>query len=226
MIQRDENFLSMCMAVKEVLNNHTAVWTPRVAFANQVGVFYNLLSELALSVEGAEIVSTGATEDKSIAEAAAVKLAVNLAKRASVYALDVDKMELHDQLRVTKSSLLRRPDTMTLAKLRDIHTRLRVVVADLADYGVVDADLIKLNALNDAFDLLISHPRSLIVERKGYNKDAIPGLLTGLREVLYKMDSLVNLFNENVLSREYKDARIIVDLGSRRANPIEPEPPV
>ena len=178
MNQRDENFLSMCMAVKEALNNHTAVWTPSVAFGNQATAFNNLMAEMSLSVEGAEIVSTGATEDKSIAERKAVKLAVNLAKRGSIYALIANNMELHDQLRVTKSTLLRRPDTMTLAKLRDIHTRLRVVVADLADYGVVEADLIQLNGLNDALEVLISHPRMLIVERKGYNQEAIPGLLT------------------------------------------------
>lgn len=61
----------------------------------------------------------------------AVLLAVNLAKRASIYAMEVGNMELHDQLRVTKSTLLRRPDTLTLAKLWEIHSRLEGVIADL-----------------------------------------------------------------------------------------------
>lgn len=70
----------------------------------------------------AEIVSKGATEDKAAAELKAVQYAVNLAKRASIYALETNNMELHDQLRVTKTTLLRRPDTLAVAKLRDIHT--------------------------------------------------------------------------------------------------------
>lgn len=225
MRQKDENFVSMCMSVKEVLNNHSAVWSPKVAFKNQVTVFNSLMNDISLSVEGAEIVSTGATEDKSVAEMKAITLAVNLAKRASVYAIEENNMELHDQLRVTKSTLLRRPDTMTLSKLRDIHTRLSAIVSELIDYDVTDADLIQLNTLNDAYDVLISHPRTLIVERKGYNQDAIPGLLATMREVLYKMDSLINLFSETVFEREYKDARIIIDLGRRgkkAKEPIEP----
>lgn len=65
----------------------------------------------------------------------------------------------------------------------------------------------------DAFDGLIARPRILIVERKTANQDVIPGLLSGLREVLYEMDSLINLFEGTALKQEYKDARIIVDLG-------------
>ncbi|HRP91107.1 MAG TPA: hypothetical protein PKX92_13840 [Edaphocola sp.] len=46
----------------------------------------------------------------------------------------------------------------------------------------------------------------------------IPALLTSIREVLYRMDSLINLFEGTALKQEYRDARIIIDLG-RRATP-------
>jgi hypothetical protein len=216
MRQTDENFVSMCRAVQDVLTKHTAVWETTVAFKNQATSFNGLMDEMGIAMESAEIVSTGATDNKSNAELKAVLLAVNLAKRASIYAIEVNNMELHDQLRVTKSTLLRRPDTMTLAKLRDIHTRLNTIVAELGDYGVLPTDLAELNAATDAFDALIARPRTLIVERKGYNQDTIPSLLSALREVLYKMDSLMNIFSGTELPKEYKDARIIVDLGKKK----------
>ena len=131
-------------------------------------------------------------------------------------------MELHDQLRVTKSTMLRRPDTLTLAKMRDIHSRLSIIVADLEDYGVAVGDLESLKILIDAFDALIARPRTLIVERKGYNQGMIPELLASIREVLYRMDSLVNLYEGTAFKQEYKDARIIIDLGRR----MEGEPDV
>ncbi len=223
MKQSDENFVSMCKVVRDVLSKHEVVWSPRVAFKNQVSVFGGLMDEMDLAMESAEIVSTGATDNKTNAEMQVVLLAVNLAKRGSVYAMEVGNLELHDQLRVTKSTMLRRPDTLTLAKLRDIHSRLGGVIAELADYGVLPADLADLKSKTDVFDGLIARPRILIVERKTANQDIIPGLLSGLWEVLYKMDSLINLFEGTDLKREYKDARIIVDLGRRKEG--EPDVP-
>lgn len=216
MNQRDENFVSMGKAVQDVLSKHTAVWESNVAFTNLTTQFNDLMDGVALAMEGAEIVTTGTTDNKARAEKEAIKLTVNLAKRGSVYALEVGNMELHDQLRVTKSTLERRPDTLTLSKMRDIHSRLSAIVAELGDYGVRESDLDRLRILIDDFDVLIARPRTMIVERKGYNQAMIPELLASIRETLYRMDSLVNLFEGTPFKQEYKDARIIIDLGSRK----------
>lgn len=216
MKQTDNNFVTMCRTLQNVLTQNAAVWDTQIAFSNQVNTFNSLMDNLARATEGAELVSSGATTDKATAELNAVKLAVNLAKRASIYALDVNNMELHDQLRVSKSTLLKRPDELTLAKLKDIVAMLSDVVGVLANYGVAFADIMALRTMTERYERLIVRPRTVVVERKGYNQDMIPGLLADLRMVLYKMDSLINLFPDSDLSRQYKDARIIVDLGSRR----------
>lgn len=39
MRQTDENFVTMCKVVGEVLSKHADVWEPRVAFKKQVDVF-------------------------------------------------------------------------------------------------------------------------------------------------------------------------------------------
>lgn len=220
MRQTDENFISMSKAVRDVLEKHTNVWTANAAFNTQAGLFLSAMTAIDLAMEGAQIVSTGATDDKANAELVAIKLGVNLAKRASVYALNTGNVELHDQLRVSKSTLLRRPDTLTVAKLRDIRTRIEIIMSQLGDYGVTTNDLTAFESAINAFDALIARSRVLIVERKGYNQATIPELLAELREVLYKLDSLINIFSGTELATAYKDARIIVDLGSSKTPPV------
>lgn len=215
MRQSDNNFIAMCKAVQQVLTKHNPTWNSQVAFNKLAATYNGLMDSLSEATEGAELESTGATTDKANAELNAVTMAVNLAKRASVYALENNNMELHNQLRVSKSTLLRRPDELTLAKLRNIIATLTTIVADLSDYGVSPADIDNLVMATDDFDKLIVRPRMVIVERKGFNQEAIPGLLAQLRTVLYKLDSLMNIFTDREFNREYKDARIIVDLGRR-----------
>ncbi|OJV52980.1 MAG: hypothetical protein BGO31_04295 [Bacteroidetes bacterium 43-16] len=215
MRQSENNFIAMCKTVQRVLTRHNSTWNSQVAYSQLAASFLGIMDSLSEATEGAELVSTGATVDKATAESDAVTMAVNLAKRASIYALEVNNMELHNQLRVSKSALLRRPDELTLAKLRNIIATLSTVVADLGDYGVSTADINQLVSATDDFDRLIVRPRTVIVERKGFNQEAIPGLLAQLRTVLYKLDSLMNIFNDREFRREYKDARIIVDLGKR-----------
>ena len=226
MRQVDENYVSMCKAVQEVLNNHSAEWGGMLMFKQQVVDLEALMDAVAMAMEGAEIVSTGATKGKEMAKMAAIVQAVNLSKRARVYALEVNNMEWYAQLRVSKTELLRRSDTLCLAKLRDIYTRIAALGGAVADYGIDAAAMAELQVLSDAYGLVLSKPRSLIVARKGYNQDALPKLLSRVRKVLHKIDNLINVYSDSVLERSYKDARIIQDLGRRsggKAAPIVPE---
>lgn len=219
MNQRDVNFVSMCRAVQLVLTTYQITWAAMPAFVVQANRFTQMVKDLDHAAEGAEIVTNGITEQKSDIEERAVRLAVNLAKRASVYALEVNDLALHEQLRESKTSLLRRPDNLTLSRLRDIHNRLNAIVGQLSDYFVRPGDLAMLNELNNAFEQQISTPRTAIVVRKGYNQDAIPGLLADIRLCLYKMDNLINLFASTRLAPEYKHARITVAAGLRHDPP-------
>jgi len=184
------------------------------------------MNDLESAITQAEIVTTGATKDKDGLKKQAVMLGVNLAKRASVYALDIGNNELHDQLRVSKSTLERRPDTLALSKLIDIHTRLSGIVGVLADYGVSAGELTALKDAIDAYDAVLERPRHLIVERSVQNQVVIPSLLADIREDLYKLDSMMNLFQSHPFAQEYKRARMIIDLGNRKSGGDESAPPV
>ena len=120
-------------------------------------------------------------------------MVTDLGKRASVYALDHDNQELHDHLRTSKGALSNMPDTVSLAKAKDMYTRMEAIKRDLADYGITEEILDKCKRLIDAYDAYITRPRDLIVERKGHNQ-SLSELLRDLRRCVYKLDSLMSLF--------------------------------
>lgn len=221
---RDENYVSMCRAVNDVFTRYSADWQPSKRFEQEVTAFRNYLQSIMDTKTDSSIVTTGATVDKADAAMQLFTQAVDLGKRASIYALDNNNQELHDRLRISRGALLQMRDTLALAKCKDIYNQLDGVKSHLADYGIAEADLAELKRLTDAYDVLISRPRGLIVERKGHN-ETIPELIRHLRESIYKLDSLINLFSGTAFETDYKNARIIVDLVGQRKKKAENEPP-
>lgn len=215
MTTRDKNYLTMARTLNEIFVRHQSVWETNPRFVREVRTFEEVLGLLTDVKVDSNIVTTGATMDKAEAAVNLYNQAVNLGKRASVYALDNNNQELHDQLRTSKGALSNMHDTFSLAKAKDIYKRLEPLKAELIDYGVSEEEMSELKELIDAYDALVTRPRELIVERKGHN-ESIPELMKKLRESVYKLDSLVNLFSGTAFETDYKNARIIVDTGRRK----------
>jgi hypothetical protein len=223
---KEENFLSMAKATNATLKRNKAKWENVKRFALSAQVLKDLISLTNEMSANAEIETTGATTDKHQAALDAVKWGVKMAKRASIYALDQKDMQLHDQLRTSRSSMLSRHDAETIAKLRDLHKRISPIVGKLEDYAVLPVDMQRLKQLTDAFENMESDPRDLIVERKTIN-GSIPKLKRKIQETLYQLDSLINIFDETPFEAEYLNARKIIDLGGRSDDDKDekPEPP-
>lgn len=140
---------------------------------------------------------------------------VNIGKRGSVYALDINNMELHDRLRVSKGSIANMHADAALGKVKDIYNQLSELKDKLTDYGIADAELEDMKKSIDAFEALMDRPRDLVIERKGHN-DSIPSLMTELRKSIYKLDSLINLFEDTPFETDYKNARKVINTGYRK----------
>ncbi len=115
------------------------------------------------------------------------------------------------------------PDTVSLAKAKDMYTRMEAIKSDLADYGITEEVLDECKRLIDAYDAYITRPRDLIVERKGHNQ-SLSELLRDLRRCVYKLDSLMSLFSGTRFETDYRSARIIVDLGTWKKKEEGPQP--
>ena len=77
--------------------------------------------------------------------------------------------------------------------------------------------------LIDTYDKRLNRPRQLTVYRKVHNED-LPELIQARRKLLYKLDSLINLFDGTEFDTAYHNARRIVNSGSRKTPASEETP--
>ena len=222
MLKTQENFISMLTVVGSVFDNFKTVWNTNSVFAGYVTDFTANRLLIDAAAQGGDIITTGATQDKTNAGEAAFDFGSKLSKRASIFALEQDNSEMHDQMRVSKGSLSQLADTKALAKLHDIYDRMMAVGEGLSPY-VSPEELTQFKALIDAYDKLLSRPRQLTVNRKVHSED-LPELIQASRKLLNKLDSLVNLFDGTEFEAAYHNARRIVNSGSRKAPATEETP--
>lgn len=213
MKKTNEDFISSLEVVDSVFDKYQSVWSVNTVFTRYVDEFKGLKQQIDKTAQAAKIVTTGATKDKSEAATEAFSLASKLSKRVSVYALEQNNMEMHNQLRVSKGSLSQLADTDASKKLHDIYDRM-LAVGSALDPFVTPDELATFKTLIEAYDKLISRPRELIVDRKVQN-ESLPQHLQSIRKVLYKLDSLISFFDGSEFEAAYRNARIIVNTGGR-----------
>lgn len=73
----------MCRTVQHVINTYTTTWNRTPVIVTLVNSFNQIINELSVNSENAEILSTGVTEQKMLAELDAVNLGVHLAEKRS-----------------------------------------------------------------------------------------------------------------------------------------------
>lgn len=200
----------MITTVKNVLDKNEPTWSEFTRFGTSVTAFKALKTEIDKRAADAQIVTSGATEDKSNAAADAFDLISKLSKRAAVYAIDQNDMELHDSLRVSRGMLSQLSGKAALNKITAVYNRLEALGEALVPYGITADELTKLKTLIDAYDDLSELPRTLIVERSTHIR-SLPQLLTAMRKVLYEMDSLITYFDGTDFEADYLNARKIID---------------
>lgn len=211
----------MITAVVNVLNKYETVWAGFTRFVTSVTNLKSLKQDVDKRAADSQIVTTGSTIDKGNAANEAFDEASKLSKRASIYAIDQNNMELHDTIRVSRGSLSQMSAKSALSKLTAIYNQLAALGDALVPYGITAEDIAGLKQLIDAYDGLGEQPRSLIVERS-MHLQTLPQLIGGLRKVLYELDSLITLFADSDFEAEYRNARKIVDPRSPSAKPETP----
>ncbi len=225
MRSREQNFLAMAHTVNTVVQNNQPKWVNVVRFAQCAQELNDLVSLIVDVNAAADSNITGATQDKASICLRAADEGLKLAKRTSVYASDKKNLELRQRLTISRSELLDQHGAEILATLRDWIARINPVISELEPYGILPADLHHFKGLVDEYDNLLTRPRELVVARKTMNQSSLPDLLAKTREVLEHMDNLINLFEATPFEAQYRNARMIIDLGSRSAKPENSTPP-
>lgn len=216
MRQVSENFMTMAEATLKMLQTNETVWSGNAPFAALVNAVKEGIDAVTVLQKDGNAVSTGATLDKELAGDAAIAQAMRLSKFAQVYLLEKGNHTLHDQVKVSRSSMDRHGDAELTAALQNLHEKLSSLSTEAESYGITAAELNKLKDLTKTFDDIKSNPRMIVSGRKSSNMN-IPATLRHLREIFHKTDRLIHLWDEShpQFFNNYNNARIIIDLGVR-----------
>ena len=227
MTTREQNFMSMARSSANVFPKWDELWTPVPRLKSEVDAMNAEIGKIDAASEQTTLIITGVTEDKQNARDEGVSAVVNIAKPAAVYAMDINNMELHRQLNQSRGSLMMLPQNELLNTLTGIYNRIDNVKEQVVDYGVTEEKLQDAKSKLDAFAVAVPSSRDAIVERKT-NNEIVSDSIANLRRIFFRLDNLMKLFEGTDFYIEYKNARIIIDLGSRKrpANPEENAPAI
>lgn len=225
MTDRQENKLSMYLSTLSVLNANTAIWTPKVAFAAAVTDFETSVITLQTLSQAQEAESAGATSQKQTLRLALANAALPISGALQGYAAVTGNQELAVNAAVTRTDIVYGRDNAALTVAQTLLTIAQNEVGNLADYGVLPADVIAFSALVNDYAALIQRPRAVIATRAA----ATGQLATQFTEtdaILKKrLDPLSQIFraSEPAFYLAYEAAREIIDLtGPGAASPEAP----
>ena len=117
MNKNHENYLTMANATMEVMSRRNAEWSHIPRIVNVMSDIKGTTDKANEAYRGALIVTTGATQNKADIVQEAVASVVKLCKPVSVYAIDKNDIKLHDELSVSKASLLQLRDMSLVQRL-------------------------------------------------------------------------------------------------------------
>jgi hypothetical protein len=225
MTDRQENKRSMYLSVRKVVNDFTAAWSGLPAFVNANGEFNSGLDELDMTRLIQESATEGVTQDKQQAKDEVVTMAIKVGSATYAYATVTENLTLQALVGYTKSELDKSRDTVLIDKLQIIYGAGNDNVANLADYGILPADITAFDGLIAAYVDQVQNPRVAIGDGAAAT-DHLVEVIEKIDGILKKkMDKLMEVLkNSNgEFYVKYRKARIIVDLGKGGAGD-EPEP--
>lgn len=220
-----EDRFTMFYAVDTALDNHTATWTPLVPFTNAVTQFKAKIAAIEAEVEQQEKELDGYAMDKIGKKTKMIEKALQVANQVFAFAEDTSNTVLREKVDFSRTDLSTKRDAVVAQLCQGIHDEANAVIASLAPYGLVAADLTALQTLIDDYEAVISAPRTAITVRKG-STEAIEALIKeGTLILTNRLDKLMSEFKDSApdFYQEYFDARVVVNTGV--VTPEKPVPP-
>ncbi len=219
---KQQNYSDMAHTTYNKLQPYKPSWETIPEFVVLENRLKETLKGLITADKEAKIITTGSTADKSVAKDKAIAAVVKMSGPVGLYALNNDNLTLHNQLNVTKSSLKRMQDGALIARFNGILEEITNLMPNLQDYGLSVEDLDDAKAKTAAYAALVNHPRGLITSRST-KLETVADYIEELRSIFYRLDKMMRLFAGTEFFRDYKNARKVLDLGSRKNAPAQEE---
>jgi len=206
----------MSLVVQEVCNTNNAVWSGVPAFVTAFGEFETGISNIHTTRLEQEKDLKGIAEDKMVKEEEMIKQTLGLIGPIVAYANVTSNEPLRQEVDYSKRELEKSRDTILEDKCQIVQDRANTHSVELiASYGVTAVQITDHATTITDYHAVIAGPRSAIALRKTQTEvleellDSTIGILTD------KLDELVVVFQVTSpqFVSDYKNARIIVDLG-------------
>ncbi len=226
MTAKQENKLTMYLAVKTVCDRNTTTWQTLPAFADAYTEFGTNVANIQALVQNQSVDSTGLTADKDQLRKTMATAAVTIALAVNAYARKTKNHDLAAKTNVSVSTYLEGRDTLAAPNALNIHASATAVLANLGPYGVTAAKLTDLKAKIDAYAASISKPRDAVSSGSTATRQLSAAFKAADAVLNEQMDALLPQFAESnpQFTQDYQNARIIVDTGARKAKAPAPAP--
>ncbi|MBP6390874.1 MAG: hypothetical protein KA175_14255 [Flavobacteriales bacterium] len=216
MKKTNENKLSMFYAVIETCLKFAATWTTFLPFKTAHDEFVDNLNSLKAAAQVQKQILKGVAVDKVLKREAMVKKATEVAQGIYAYAVDQGNEVLRGQMSVGKSTFYRQRDGVIAVMCQNVHDTGVAELANLGPYGLLAADMTSLQGLIDAYEAVISSPRTAVGVRKNATTEIDILVKDNMKILANRMDKLMPEFetSDPAFYNEYFNSRMIIDLGT------------
>ncbi len=225
MNDRQENYLSMCVATKTTLDLHNPTWAGTPAFVTQ-DTDYNLkLSTLQSLKTLQETDITGYAVEKGAKKEDMISKTMGIIGGLKAYALAESNNVLLEEIDYTESDLKGTRDELVASKCQIVQDRANTFGLVLLGYNVTAAMITDQQTAIGDYSVASQLPSTKEDARQVITSQ-IEGTIGQLRSVLEIIDSLVKTFEatQPAFVEEYFNSREIYDLGGGGGGEPPPSP--
>ncbi|MBI3192835.1 MAG: hypothetical protein HYZ34_00035 [Ignavibacteriae bacterium] len=225
MEKHEENFLTMCDGVVELMDNNTDKTGSIPAIGETVEEVRTGAVQAKASDATMDSATDGVASGKQAAENELIKRILIVTGAVFSYARKNNKEELKVKYDVSETKFVRMRDTELGAYVHGMKKEVQEFVDQLVSYGVKQDTLDALDAQTSAYEKLIGGQQAATGLRSGM-RTSLTSQIAVLRESLESLDGLMLQMQEPEpdFYNTYIATRVIKDLGTRHL-PEEPTPP-
>jgi len=217
MTDTQENKITMYESTLAVLDANETVWNAIIPIGGTVAEIRQELDLVRGFRQVQERDTTGITQKKHAIGVNLISAMVKVISGLIAHATITENYELRNAINYTKSNLEYSRDNILYDKAQLIYNTASPIATELAVYLVEQADIDAINTLSADYLGSIPSKRAATSAQKA-STDNIKNAFKKLDKLFKdKLDNLIILFqvsNES-FHKEYKAARIIIDLGVR-----------
>ncbi len=170
-----------------------AIWTAFTRLVTEIANFVSLNSDLDDATQTQAQVTTGITVGKSDAFNAMIKMTVEMAFKAYVWAVDNNNDELIEVFNVLLNDFDGIAESEALDKVKNIRDGINTNIAGMAGVNLLPADVTALDALITAYNAVKSAPE-VAIGHKETSTDAIV-------ELFHDIDDSLGLISRLIISQ-------------------------